>query len=157
MTVESAAGVRGDWGSSRPRPRLTQPNYTPRVDRHRSVTYPSPIMKYDYESDGMVPMDESGDRGYRTERGTVGGFAVISTGNHRATTAGLGVLMHGGNAFDAAVAAGAVLAVVEPITSHLGGDVFALLKPAGGDVRAINASGPAPMLPDAGELLAGRE
>ena len=50
-------------------------------------------------------MDDSRFRGYRTERGTVGGLAAISTGNHRATTAGLGVLMRGGKAFDGAVAA----------------------------------------------------
>jgi gamma-glutamyltranspeptidase/glutathione hydrolase len=55
------------------------------------------------------------------------------------------VMRRGGSAADAAVAAGAVLTVVEPWASHIGGDAFAILwDAASGRARAIQGSGAAP-------------
>jgi len=59
--------------------------------------------------------------------------AAIASGHPLATQAGLDTLAHGGNAFDAAVAVSAVLAVVEPASSGVGGGGFYLLHLAAGD------------------------
>ena len=69
---------------------------------------------------------------------------MIASVNPLASAAGLRVLRDGGNAMDAAIAAGAVLTVVEPWSGQLGGDAFLLVAPAGRGVTAINGSGAAP-------------
>jgi gamma-glutamyltranspeptidase / glutathione hydrolase len=75
----------------------------------------------------------------------LGTHAVVSTGHPLASQVGLRVLEEGGNAVDAVLAAGAVLAVVLPEANTIGGDLFALVHDgASGEVVAVNASGPAP-------------
>ena len=70
---------------------------------------------------------------------------MVATSQPLAAEAGLDVLRRGGNAIDAAVAASAVLSVVEPMNVGPGGDLFAVIYVARErKVYALNASGKAP-------------
>ncbi|HOG45641.1 MAG TPA: gamma-glutamyltransferase [Anaerolineae bacterium] len=80
---------------------------------------------------------------------------MVATSQPLAAQAGLRVLQEGGNAIDAAVTAAAVLGVVEPMSTGVGGDAFALLYLAKeGRVRALNASGRAPLAATAERMAA---
>ncbi|GAA0307658.1 gamma-glutamyltransferase [Halarchaeum salinum] len=69
---------------------------------------------------------------------------LVATSQPLAAQAGVSLLREGGNAFDAAVATAATLNVVEPMSTGLGGDVFALYRTADGDVGAFRSCGGAP-------------
>lgn len=70
---------------------------------------------------------------------------MVATSQPLAAEAGLEVLRAGGNAVDAAVATVATLCVVEPCSTGVGGDAFALIwDAAAGRLFGLNASGPAP-------------
>jgi len=70
---------------------------------------------------------------------------VVATSQALASQAGAQILARGGSAVDAAIAANAVLGVVEPTMNGIGGDLFALYWEAKtGKLTGLNASGPAP-------------
>jgi gamma-glutamyltranspeptidase / glutathione hydrolase len=70
---------------------------------------------------------------------------MVAASQPLAAMAGLRILMDGGNAADAAVATAAALNVTEPVSTGIGGDVFALYYEARtGTVTALNGSGRAP-------------
>ena len=78
---------------------------------------------------------------------------MVATSQPLASAAGLRVLRDGGNAVDAAVAAAAVLNVVEPMMCGIGGDLFALYyEAATGDLHGLNATGRAGSRASAEEL-----
>ena len=68
---------------------------------------------------------------------------VVSTSHPLAAQAGLRMMLKGGNAVDAAVAAAAVLTVTEPVSCGLGSDAFCILWD-GQKLHGLNASGHAP-------------
>src|SRR5215211_9096576 len=75
-------------------------------------------------------------------RGTVG---MVASTHWLASAAGMAVLERGGNAFDAAVAAGFVLQVVEPHLNGPGGEAPIVLYSADRDkVLVVDGQGPAP-------------
>jgi gamma-glutamyltranspeptidase / glutathione hydrolase len=100
-----------------------------------------------------------GDRPAGSARGTrspvLGRNGVIATSQPLASAAGLQVLQAGGNAIDAAVTAAAVLAVVEPTMTGIGGDVFAIVYDAKTKtLRGLNSSGRAGSSANADALVA---
>ena len=90
-----------------------------------------------------VPMRLMAQEASMAHRSTVyAPHAMIATSQPLASAAGLAVLQRGGNAIDAAVTAAAVLNVVEPHMTGIGGDMFAMLwSPREGRLVALNASG----------------
>ncbi|WP_019447505.1 gamma-glutamyltransferase [Cupriavidus sp. BIS7] len=83
---------------------------------------------------------------------SVGSKGMVATSNPAAALAGLDVLHSGGNAVDAAVAVAAMLAVVEPTQTGIGGDCFVLLKKRGQPPVALNGAGWAPRCTSAAQL-----
>ncbi|MGE4339315.1 MAG: gamma-glutamyltransferase family protein [Pigmentiphaga sp.] len=79
------------------------------------------------------------------QRVAAGRGGAVATAHSQATDAALAVLERGGNAMDAAICAAAMLGVVQPMMSGLGGDSFILWRDGiDGSVHAINGAGPVP-------------
>src|SRR5687767_13928284 len=70
---------------------------------------------------------------------------VVTTGHPIASSAGLQMLLKGGNAFDAAVAVGAMAALGEPEMNGIGGNGFVtIFEKKTGKVHSISMAGAAP-------------
>ena len=82
-------------------------------------------------------------RSYTSQRLPVFARNIVSTSHPLAAQAGLRILGQGGNAVDAAVAAAAVMTIVEPCSNGLGSDAFAILWD-GERLHGLNSSGTAP-------------
>ena len=89
-----------------------------------------------------LPGDRPAPNAHATRSAVMGRNGMIATSQPLASAAGLKVLQDGGNAIDAAVTAAAVLAVVEPSMTGIGGDLFAIVYDAKTKtLHALNASG----------------
>ena len=80
---------------------------------------------------------------YPTVRSPLMARNAVATSQPLAAQAGLRMLLKGGNAIDAAIAAAAALTVVEPISNGLGSDNFAIVWD-GKELHGMNSSGVAP-------------
>ena len=80
---------------------------------------------------------------YPSQRLPVFGRNIVSTSHPLAAQAGLRMLLKGGNAVDAAVAAAAAMTILEPVSNGLGSDAFCILWD-GKELHGLNASGRAP-------------
>src|SRR5215813_3914505 len=72
-------------------------------------------------------------------------YGIVAASQPLAARAGVQILERGGNAVDAAIAANAVIGVVEPEMNGIGGDLFAVVSDGNaGTLHGLNASGWAP-------------
>jgi gamma-glutamyltranspeptidase/glutathione hydrolase len=82
---------------------------------------------------------------HKTRSAVLARHGMAATSQPLATAAAIKVLQQGGNAVDAAIAANAVLGVVEPMSCGIGGDLFAIVWDARSQkLYGLNASGRAP-------------
>lgn len=82
---------------------------------------------------------------FTTRPELLGTFGVVTTTHWLGTATGMAILEKGGNAFDAAVATGFALQVVEPHLNGPGGDMPAIFHVAGEDSpRVLCGQGPIP-------------
>jgi gamma-glutamyltranspeptidase/glutathione hydrolase len=89
----------------------------------------------------MIPQGST----FTTRPQLAGTFGMVASTHWLASAAGMAVLEKGGNAFDAAVAAGLVLQVIEPHLNGPGGEVPVIGYDAGeGAVFVLDGQGPAP-------------
>src|ERR1700749_475315 len=92
----------------------------------------------------IVPLARTQDRSQARSM-AISDRGIIATSQTLASQAGAQILARGGSAMDAAIAANAVLGLVEPESDGIGGDLFAMYWDAKtGKLSAINASGWAP-------------
>jgi gamma-glutamyltranspeptidase/glutathione hydrolase len=80
---------------------------------------------------------------YPSQRAPVLARNVVATSQPLAAQAGLRMLLSGGNAVDAALAAAIALTVVEPTSNGIGSDAFAIVWD-GSTLHGLNASGRSP-------------
>src|SRR5258705_8042881 len=72
-------------------------------------------------------------------------YGIVAASQPLATQAGVQILERGGNAIDAAIAANAVMGLVEPHYNGIGGDLFSIYYEARtGKLYGLNAGGWAP-------------
>ena len=90
-----------------------------------------------------TPMQFNYQNTYPTIRLPLFARNVVATSHPLAAQAGLRMLLQGGNAVDAAIAAAAALTVTEPVSNGLGSDAFCILWD-GKALHGLNASGRAP-------------
>ncbi len=99
--------------------------------------------------------DRPGDPPFQTRSAVLAQNGIAATAQPLATQAALEILRAGGSAVDAAIAANAVLGLVEPVGNGVGGDLFALVwDPQAKALAGLDASGFAPAATDVAAMRA---
>ena len=97
-------------------------------------------------SSSVLAQDRVTGRAFATRSEVIAQHGMAATSQPLATQAALDILKSGGNAIDAAIAANAVLGLVEPTGNGMGGDLFAIIWDAKTEkLYGYNGSGRSPM------------
>ena len=93
----------------------------------------------------LMGQDRITGRDFATRSEVIAANGMAATSHPLATQAAIDILRRGGTAIDAAIAANAVLGVVEPTGCGIGGDLFAIIwSSERGKLYGLNASGRSP-------------
>lgn len=93
----------------------------------------------------LFPQDRITGKPFATRSEVIARYGMACTSQPLATQVALDILKKGGNAVDAAIAANAVLGLVEPTGNGIGGDLFAIVWDASTQkLYGLNASGRSP-------------
>jgi gamma-glutamyltranspeptidase/glutathione hydrolase len=93
----------------------------------------------------LLAQDRITGRSFATRSEVIAQNGMAATSQPLATQVALDILKDGGNAIDAAIAANAVLGLVEPTGNGIGGDLFAIIWDAKTEqLYGLNASGRSP-------------
>jgi gamma-glutamyltranspeptidase/glutathione hydrolase len=94
---------------------------------------------------GVKAQDRITGKSFATRSEVIAQHGMAATSQPLATQVALDILKKGGSAIDAAIAANAVLGLVEPTGNGMGGDLFAIIWDADkNELTALNASGRSP-------------
>ncbi len=92
-----------------------------------------------------LAQDRITGKSFATRSEVIARNGIVATSQPLATQVGIKILQNGGNAIDAAIAANAMLGLVEPTGSGIGGDLFAIIWDAKTkQLYGLNASGRSP-------------
>ncbi len=96
-------------------------------------------------TDSALAADRITGKPFATRSEVIAQNGMVATSHPLATQVGLDILKQGGNAVDAAIAANAMLGLVEPTGNGIGGDLFAIVWDAESrQLYGLNASGRSP-------------